>query len=151
MYIKRLPKGGLFINIYSLNLNYSFMHEYTLSALVTLSTSLMIFFLAFRVGMTRMKHKVKPYEDTKEKAVLIANRVHMNTIEMTVVYLPILWVATVFSSANLAWILGIAWFITRVGYAVAYTQKPKKRELPFIMGVACIGLTSLLALYGIIF
>ena len=127
------------------------MEQYTLSALVTVSTSLLIFFLAFKVWMTRQKHKSPAYKATDSKEVLIANRIHMNTLEISVVYLPILWVATVFSSANLAGLLGIVWFISRVWYAVAYSQKPKKREIPFILGVACIGLTSLLALYGIIF
>ncbi len=101
--------------------------------------------------MTRQKNKAPAYKFTDNKEVLIANRVHMNTVEMSVVYLPILWIATVFASANLAGILGIVWFISRVWYAVAYTQKPKKREIPFLMGVACIWLTSLLALYGIFF
>lgn len=127
------------------------MEPYAISALVTLCTSLLTFYLAFKTGMTRQAHKAPAHKTTDDHDVLIANRVHMNTVEMSVVYLPILWVATVFASANLAGILGVAWFISRVWYAVAYTKKPKKREMPFLIGVACIALTSLLALYGIIF
>ena len=125
------------------------MEPYAISALVTLVTSLFIFRLAYQTGMTRQAHKAPPHKHTDNHEVLIANRIHMNTVEMSVVYLPILWVATVFASANLAGLLGIVWFISRVGYAFAYRDKPKKRETPFMIGVVCIGLTALLAVYGI--
>ena len=126
------------------------MEQYTISALVTVFSSLFTFYLAYNTGMTRMKHKEPPYETTKSKEVMIANRAHMNTIEMMVVYLPILWVATVFGpTAIVSWV-GVIWFVSRVWYALGYLKDPKKRQTPFMIGMACIAVTAILGLYGVI-
>ncbi len=127
------------------------MNPYTLSAFVTICTSVLIFILAYNVWAARLRHKVQPYEDTKEKDVLIANRIHMNTIEQTVVFLPLLWVATVFSSANIAGLLACIWFISRIGYALIYKKQADKRYIPFMVGMFCILCMSILAFYGILF
>jgi uncharacterized membrane protein YecN with MAPEG domain len=72
------------------------MDPYTLSILVTIASALSTFYLSYNVGVTRMKHKAPPHEPTENKEVMIANRVHMNTVEAMVVFMPLLWVATVF-------------------------------------------------------
>jgi hypothetical protein len=72
------------------------METYTISALVTIFSSIFTFYLAYNVGMIRMKHKEPPYEAIKSKEVMIANRAHMNSVEASIVYLPLLWVATIF-------------------------------------------------------
>lgn len=126
------------------------MEIYAVSILVTIFTSLFTFYLAFNVWMTRQKHKSMPWENTIDKEVMIANRVHMNTIEATVVYLPLLWVATVFWSSTIAWVFGLIWFISRVWYAFAYLKNPKKRQTPFMIWFAMIAFTGLLGMYWIL-
>ncbi len=126
------------------------METYTLSALVTIFSSLFTMYLAYNVGMTRMAHKEPPHKAIKSKEVMIANRVHMNCIENSVVFLPLLWVATVFGSANIAGIIGAVWFVSRVFYAFGYLKDPKKRQIPFMVGLVCIVLTAILGLYGIV-
>jgi len=111
------------------------MEQYTLSALVTIFSALFTFYLAFNVGMTRTKHKERAYEKQKNEQVMIANRAHMNMVEVSVVFLPLLWVATVFSYSTIAGIVGAVWFMSRVWYSYAYLKDPKKREVPFIIGV----------------
>ena len=78
------------------------MEPYAISAFVTVSTSLLTFYLAYNTGMTRMKEKAPAYSHTESEKVMIANRAHMNTVELSVVYLPILWVATFFGDARFA-------------------------------------------------
>ena len=119
-------------------------------ALITILSSLLTFYLAFNVWMTRQKNKASAYGATKNKDVLIANRVHMNQVENMVVYLPILWVAGIFGPIILVVIVGTVWFISRVVYSMVYLKNPEKRAPAFITGVACIALTTLLALYGMV-
>lgn len=125
------------------------MEQYTLSALVTVFTSLLTFYLAYNVGDARRKNKADVLSEKQSKEVVIANRAHMNTIEISVVYLPLLWVATVFWPTTIAGIIGSLWFVSRVWYAYTYLKDPSQRTLPFITGIICIALTALLALYGI--
>jgi len=126
------------------------MEPYAISALVTVFSSLFTFYLAFNTGMTRMKHKEPPYEAMKSKEVMIANRAHMNCVEASVVYLPLLWVATVFGPTVIASWIGVIWFVSRVWYALGYLKDPKRRQTPFMIGLACIAVTALLAMYGIL-
>ena len=126
------------------------MDPYAISALVTVFSSLFAFYLAYNVGMVRMKHKAAPYKHTENDEVWIVNRVHMNTIENMAVYLPLLWVATVFGSAETAGAVGAVWFVSRVWYAFGYLNDPKKRQTPFMLGLACIAVTAIIALYGIV-
>lgn len=127
------------------------MEPYTLSALATIFSSLLAFWLAYNTGMVRAKHKAPPYEHTENKDVWISCRAHMNTIEMMVVYLPLLWVATIFGPSTIAGIVGLVWFASRVWYAQGYLKNPKQRQAPFMIGLACIGITALLGFYGLIF
>lgn len=126
------------------------MEAYTLAGLVTLFSSLTTFLLAFNVGQMRRKHKANVLEKTKAKEVIVANRAHMNMVEMSVVYLPILWVASVFGPTTIAGIVGAVWLGSRVWYSLAYLKDPSLRTVPFVLGVACTAVTVLLALYGII-
>lgn len=126
------------------------MEPYTLSILVTVCNSLLMMYLAVNVGLTRIKTKTPAYKNTKDEAVNIANRVHMNTVENTVVYIPLLWVATVFGSAMVAGILGGVWFLARIWYSFAYLQEPTSRRNPFLLSVACMVFTILVAIYGVI-
>ena len=75
------------------------MEPYAISAFVTIFSCLLSFGLSYRVGTMRAKYKVPAYERydmMKDKELLVANRIHMNTVENLVVFLPILWVATIF-------------------------------------------------------
>jgi glutathione S-transferase len=117
-------------------------------ALVTVLASLFTMYLAYNTGMTRMAHKAPAYEATKNKDVLIANRVHMNMLENMVVYLPLLWVAGIFGPIILVAGLGVLWLVSRVWYSLGYLKDPKKRQAPFMLGLLCTVLTAVLAVYG---
>jgi len=127
------------------------METYGITALITIATSLLIFYLAFNVWKERRKYKSSVLESTKKKEILIANRVHMNTIELSVVYVPLLWIATIYGSVMIASVLWVIWFVSRVWYAFAYLKEPKSRQIPFMIGIPCIFLTALLGACGIIF
>lgn len=81
------------------------MEAYTLSALVTVFSCLFTMYLAFNVGMTRMKHKAPPHQIKTPEPVHIALRVQMNMIENMVVFIPLLWVTTMMSYSMAAGII----------------------------------------------
>jgi len=81
-----------------------------------------------------------------------AFRVQMNTLEQFVLFLPLLWLATVYPvvSGYLAPGLGLIWLIGRVLYASGYMADPAKRSSGFLIaGVALLGLL-VLSIVGIV-
>ena len=127
------------------------MEQYTITAFVTVFSSLLTFYLAFNVGTVRRKSDIGALEISKDKKLLTAIRTHMNMVENMVVFLPLLWLATVYWPSNIAGIIGAIWFISRVIYSFAYMSNPKTRTIPFVVGVACIVITAIMGLYGIVF
>jgi glutathione S-transferase len=122
-----------------------------LSAIVTILAVLMYFYMGLRVGQMRGKHKIAAPAMTGNPEFERAVRVHMNTLEQIIVFLPLLWVATVYFR-TLAWlpaVLGVVWIVGRILYMQGYMQAPEKRELGFgIAALANLGLL-ILAIVGI--
>jgi uncharacterized MAPEG superfamily protein len=76
----------------------------------------------------------------------------MNTLEQSVLFLPVLWLATIYPvvSGYLAPGLGFVWLVGRVLYASGYMEAPAKRSLGFLIGgVALLGLLAL-SIIGIV-
>jgi glutathione S-transferase len=62
-------------------------------------------------------------------------RVHMNTLEQLVLFLPALWIFAWFVSPPWAAVAGVVYLIGRVIYAVAYVREPKRRTLGFALTI----------------
>lgn len=117
-----------------------------LSAIVTIIAVLVYFYMGLRVGQMRTKHSIAAPAMTGNPEFERAVRVHMNTLEQIVVFLPLLWIATVYFR-TLAWlpaVLGALWIIGRLMYMQGYMQAPDKRGAGF--GVAAIANLGLLIL-----
>lgn len=119
------------------------------TAAVTILTLIFYFSTGFNVGRMRGKHNVKAPAMTGHLEFESAVRVQMNTLEWIVVFLPLLWLATIYFSPSmtmvyLSWlppVLGIIWIIGRWLYMSGYMQAPEKRETGFmIAGIAILGL-----------
>ena len=59
------------------------------TALVTVAAVILTFVLSMRVGAMRQKHGVKAPATTGHPEFELANRVHQNTIEQLVLFLPL--------------------------------------------------------------
>ena len=128
------------------------------TAVVTILTLIFYFTTGLNVGRMRGKHNVKAPAMTGHLEFESAVRVQMNTLEWIVVFLPLLWLATIYFSPSmtilyLAWlppVLGIIWIIGRWLYMSGYMQAPEKRETGFmIAGIAILGLL-ICAIVGIV-
>jgi glutathione S-transferase len=114
---------------------------YTHAALITLLNVLLLALCLYFVGRARGKHGIKAPATTGHPDFERAFRAHMNTVEQTVMFLPSLWVATVFGDAQVAMWLGYAWLAARVWFLFGYLAEAGKRSYGFtIASLANLGL-----------
>jgi uncharacterized MAPEG superfamily protein len=117
-----------------------------LSSAVTVLTVLLGLYTMMLVGRMRGKHAVQAPAVSGAPEFERAFRVQMNTLEQSVLFLPVLWLATLYPvlTGYLAPGLGLIWIIGRVLYASGYMADPKKRSSGFLIaGVALLGLLVL--------
>jgi len=107
------------------------MHNYT--ALVTLVAILVYFWMSLRVGQARGKFGVQAPAITGHPEFERHFRVHANTGEWMLIFLPSLWLFSIYVSDLVAAGAGLVWCVGRVLYMTGYVQDPKKRELGFLI------------------
>jgi glutathione S-transferase len=123
-----------------------------LSAVVTVLAVLLGIYTMMLVGRMRGKHGVNAPAMTGAPEFERAVRVQMNTLEQFVLFLPLLWLATIYPvlSGYLAPGLGLIWLIGRLLYASGYMADPAKRSSGFLIaGIAQLGLL-VLSITGIV-
>jgi glutathione S-transferase len=123
-----------------------------LSAAVTVLAVLLGLYTMMLVGRMRGRHGVQAPAVTGAPEFERAFRVQMNTLEQVVLFLPVLWLATLYPvvSGYLAPGLGLVWIIGRVLYASGYMAAAAKRSSGFLIsGVALLGLL-VLSIIGIV-
>jgi glutathione S-transferase len=123
-----------------------------LSAAVTVLTVFLGLHTMMLVGRMRGKHGVLAPSVSGAPEFERAFRVQMNTLEQSVLFLPVLWLATIYPvvSGYLAPGLGLIWLIGRILYTSGYMAEAAKRSSGFLIaGIAFLGLL-LLSIIGII-
>lgn len=103
------------------------------AALITALTTLVLFFASALVGRARGKHGIKAPATSGHPDFDRTFRAHMNTLEQAVIFLPVLWLASIYSNELVATILGFAWIIGRLWYIVGYAQAADKRNIGFLI------------------
>ncbi len=120
-----------------------------LPALVTLLTVLLQFGTLMLVARARGRHQIKAPATTGHPAFERAYRVQMNTLEGTLMFLPVLWLAANYGFPLWAGVAGLVWTVGRVWYAVGYLKDPAKREFGFVTSVIAWGVLVVLAALGL--
>jgi glutathione S-transferase len=121
-----------------------------LSAAVTILTALVLYYSMFVVGRTRGQVKIMPPAMTGHPDLERALRVQGNTVEQVVIFLPLLWVATLYFHGWAPPVLGLIWCIGRVLYGIGYMKEANKRGPGFaIASLACLALL-VLSIWGVI-
>lgn len=102
------------------------------------------------VGRARGKYGVKAPATAGHEVFERTFRVHQNTLEGLVVFLPALWLFATYVDALVAAGLGLAGIVGRAIYARAYIAAPEKRGPgAIICGIVNIGLL-LGGLFGLV-
>jgi glutathione S-transferase len=120
------------------------------SSLVTALAVLVYVLASFKVGSARGKFNVAaPAIDGPPEFQRIF-RVHMNTLEQLVFFIPALWLFATAWGDMLAAIIGIFWPIGRILYARGYIAAPEKRAMGFGISFLPSAILLLGGLVGIV-
>ncbi|TPG10606.1 MAPEG family protein [Rhodanobacter glycinis] len=120
-----------------------------LPALVTLLTVLLLFGTMWAVGHARGKYGIKAPATSGDPAFERAYRVQMNTLEQTVMFLPLLWLAANYGFSGWAGVAGLVWIVGRIWYAMAYLADAGKRGPGFTLGLIAWVAVLVMAAFGV--
>lgn len=120
------------------------------AALITALATVVISIAMFLVARARGKYQIKVPAITGHPAFERAFRAHQNTLEQAIMFLPLLWLATIYCNEQYAAYLGYAWLAGRLWYIFGYIAEAGKRSNGFMVGaLAQLGLLGM-SLWGII-
>ena len=119
-------------------------------AIITALALIQVFVFAVQVGQQRVKHGVKAPTTSGPPEFERAFRVHENTVEQLVIFLPSLWLFATYWRADVAAVLGLLFIIGRQVYRGAYMADPDKRSAGFGIGALATVILMLGGLVGAI-
>jgi glutathione S-transferase len=126
-------------------------HGSQLSAIVTLLALVFYFYTALGVGAARTKYNVPAPGMTGNPMFERAMRVQMNTLEAMPIFLPALWLATIYFT-KFGWLpaaVGLVWIVGRFLYMTGYMADPGKRSTGFLIALVAQLVLVLLTVAGI--
>ena len=118
-----------------------------LLAIITVLILIQTLFFGFEVGKARGKYKIKAPAVSGDEMFDRHYRIHQNTIEQIVIFIPSLWLFGYFVHMNIGAGLGLLFLIGRLIFRSAYLKDPASREIGFIMGFLPIAICLLTSLF----
>lgn len=118
-------------------------------ALITLLTVLLLLGTGVAVAKARAKYGVKAPATTGNLDFERVFRVQMNTQENAMLFLPTLWLFSLYISPLWGGILGLVWLAGRIHYAVGYIRAASARAPGFVISMTVVGTLLLGATSGI--
>lgn len=119
-------------------------------AVVTVLAVFQVFSFAFLVGKQRVKHGVNAPAITGDAEFERAFRVHQNTVEQMVIFIPVLWLFGYYVHALIGAGLGLVFVISRFIYRKSYLNDPTSRTAGFGIGALAMMVLLLGGLIGAI-
>jgi glutathione S-transferase len=116
-------------------------------AIVTVLALIQFQWFGVLVGRARGKYGIHAPATTGNEIFERHFRVHMNTLEQLVMFLPALWIFSTYVSPIWGAGIGVVWIIGRAVYGVTYVRDPKSRSA----GFALTALPMLVMLVGILY
>ena len=101
--------------------------------IVTVLALVQYTFFGIQVGGARQKSGVKAPATSGDQQFECVNRVHQNTLEQLVVFIPALWLYAHYVNPLWGAGMGVVYLIGRFIYSAAYTKDPSSRSLGFML------------------
>jgi glutathione S-transferase len=120
-----------------------------LAALIVVLTVVLMLVTMLMVSRARSRHGIKAPATVGNPDFERVFRVQMNTLEQSVMFLPLFLVATQVSRNDVAIALGVVWLIGRAIYIAGYARAADKRAIGFFTAIIALGLLLLQCLWGI--
>jgi uncharacterized membrane protein YecN with MAPEG domain len=120
------------------------------AAIITLLNVLLLALASFFVGRARGKYGIQAPATSGHPDFDRAFRAHMNTIEQTVMFLPCLWIASLYGNAQYAAWLGFLWLAARLWFLFGYLSEAKKRSYGFTIATIANLALLLLAFWALL-
>jgi glutathione S-transferase len=105
---------------------------------------------AVQVGQQRVRHGVKAPATSGPPEFERAFRIHENTVEQLIIFLPSLWLFATYWRADVAAAIGLLFLIGRQVYRGAYMKDPDTRSAGFGIGALATVILMLGGLVGAI-
>lgn len=103
--------------------------------IVAVLSIVQFFYFGIMVGKAREKYGVKAPATFGHEMFNRAFRVHMNTLEQLVGFLPALLIASMYWSNVVIAAIGAVFVVGRFIYQASYLKDPAKRSLGFLLSV----------------
>lgn len=123
---------------------------YPLTGLVTVISVLVFFWMGIKVGGVRTKLNVPAPNMTGPDEFMRVLRVHENTMEGLLIFLPLLWLFALTSHDLWAAVVGIIYPIGRLLYARGYYAAADKRGTGFSIGLLSTAVLLLGSVYQMV-
>ena len=117
-------------------------------AVVTVLALLQVFSFAFLVGKQRVKHGVKAPDISGEAEFERAFRVHQNSVEQLVIFIPALWLFGYYVHSLIGAGIGLIFIVARFVYRGSYLNNPESRTAGFGIGALSMMVLLLGGLVG---
>lgn len=116
--------------------------------LVLMAALLEYMVFGWLVGAARGRHGVKAPAMSGHPVVERWLRVHGNTLEQLIVFVPSLWAAARYWQPEFVAAIGAVFIVGRALYAVGYVKDPAKRDLGFLIGIVPVAVLLLATVVG---
>ena len=119
-------------------------------ALVILLALIEFMVFGFLVGGARKRYAIPAPATHGHPDFERTFRVHYNTLEMLVVFIPSIWLFGLYLNPRWGAILGVVFLVGRALYAAGYIRAAEKRELGSVLSFGAVAVLLLGAVFGVV-
>ena len=120
------------------------------AGVMTLLAVLFTFYAGLRAGLLRGAKNISAPATVGDPDFERAFRVHYNTIESLVVFLPLVWLAALTFDGLIALSIGLVWLVGRIVYMMSYMSDPAKRGTGALITMASIAGLFIISAWGLL-
>ena len=114
--------------------------------LTSLGTILIVAFTFYASsGAGKMRGKIQAPAVTGDPEFEKAFRIHYNTIEQLVLFLPVLWLSAPYWGDEFGGGVAAVWVVGRIIYARAYQRDPSTRTVGFVITLLALAVAFIAA------